>query len=46
MTRQKVLLLGATGETGRHILDALVADESFVSAPFRTYLRSIALNTV
>jgi hypothetical protein len=31
MSSQKVLLLGATGETGGDILDGLIEDGSFVS---------------
>jgi uncharacterized protein YbjT (DUF2867 family) len=31
MARSSVLLVGATGETGKHILDALVEDDTFVS---------------
>lgn len=29
--QQKVFLVGATGETGKHILNALIGDGSFVS---------------
>jgi uncharacterized protein YbjT (DUF2867 family) len=32
MAQRGVLLFGATGETGKHILDALVDDDGFVSA--------------
>ncbi len=32
LQRQKVLLLGATGETGREILEGLLADENYVSS--------------
>lgn len=35
MSKQKVLLLGATGETGGDILDGLVEDGTFVSLFFR-----------
>jgi hypothetical protein len=31
MTESSVFLVGATGETGKHILEALVEDDSFVS---------------
>lgn len=31
MSKQKVLIVGAGGETGKHILNALIADESLVS---------------
>ena len=30
MTKSSVLLVGATGETGKHILEALIEDRSFV----------------
>jgi len=46
MTRQKVLLFGATGETGGHILDALVTDDSFVSVDSGSYLRSNSLRMI
>jgi uncharacterized protein YbjT (DUF2867 family) len=32
MAQRQVILFGATGETGKHILDALVKDDSFVRA--------------
>ena len=39
MSNQRVLLLGATGETGGDILHSLVEDGSFVSCiPITTYL--------
>jgi uncharacterized protein YbjT (DUF2867 family) len=35
MPKQSVLLLGATGETGKSVLDGLLEDGSFVSSPSR-----------
>jgi uncharacterized protein YbjT (DUF2867 family) len=32
MAQRQVILFGATGETGKHILDALVEDDLFVRA--------------
>jgi hypothetical protein len=39
MTKQTILLVGPTGETGRHILNALIDDDSFVgkSKPQQLY---------
>lgn len=34
MARQRVLLIGPTGETGQSILDGLVADGNYVGVRF------------
>lgn len=43
MSKTKVLLVGAAGETGGSIANGLLEDGSFVGAPVANYQRSPSL---